>query len=464
VDLLEKDTTMNKIIHSFSIKENGLEQIFSSKELVNESDLKSSPEDKAKLLMHMKSFVTPSFFAKTGYFSAFELKRTISNLHMIIVRLFISIVLVIVLWLVFEATTKPSSSENIVELNGDFAAKLFPKYAVLETDNAELIAMAPSKYVKIGNTDGVVSMGTLLYNSSSATLKVWQGYVGASFMALNDIYPTPAIVSKFEFASFADASGVTMGTSVLGSLIVSQLYFDLLLFIVDEIVESKEKIKFLLLATGVPLLSYWIVTILRLTILVSPFIVLAVTAIKTGFGFSTAFITLYFVQIIFLGPLIGSAFLRDGAKGIVQLLRYGNILIIFVLMLLMAIPQVMESIDKQAIVTFFAIFGPWAPISIIFSNFYNKPLPSDTTLKYIAAAWIVFFALLFVLVELNFKFIKKIKVPFAVGKEFATLKGISKSFGWLHPKKAVINLNLDVKKNEILALLGPNGCGKTSTL
>jgi ABC-type Fe3+/spermidine/putrescine transport system ATPase subunit len=42
-----------------------------------------------------------------------------------------------------------------------------------------------------------------------------------------------------------------------------------------------------------------------------------------------------------------------------------------------------------------------------------------------------------------------------------TINAISKSFG---AKKIVDNLTLDVKDNEILCLLGPNGCGKTTLL
>lgn len=455
---------MQQIIHSFSIKENGLEQIFSSKELVNENDLKSSPEERTKLLQHLKSFSTPSLLAKTKFYFDFELKRTISNLSMIAVRLFISIILIVILWLVFQGTTQSSSSRNVVEFNADFVNRLVPESAVLETDNVDLIAKAPNRYVKPENIAGLISMGTIFHNSTYSNLKVWQGFIGANFMVLNDLFPTPTVISKFEFVSSSDATGVTIGISILVSLLISQLYFDLLLFIVDEISESKEKIKFLLLATGVPLLSYWLITILRIIVLMSPFIVLAVTAIKSGFGFSVTFVSLYMTQIIFLGPLIGSAFPKDGARGMVQLLRYGNVLLLFVLMLLISIPQVMENIDKQAIVTFFAVFGPWSPLSIIFSSFYGKPLPEDATLIYIAAAWIVFFGLLLVAVELDFKFIRKVKVSFAVGKEFATLKGLSKTFGWLNPKKAVVNLSLDIKRNELLALLGPNGCGKTSTL
>ena len=38
---------------------------------------------------------------------------------------------------------------------------------------------------------------------------------------------------------------------------------------------------------------------------------------------------------------------------------------------------------------------------------------------------------------------------------------VSKSFG---KKKVLENLNFEVKKHEIVALLGPNGCGKTTLL
>jgi ABC-type Fe3+/spermidine/putrescine transport system ATPase subunit len=42
-----------------------------------------------------------------------------------------------------------------------------------------------------------------------------------------------------------------------------------------------------------------------------------------------------------------------------------------------------------------------------------------------------------------------------------TIEAVNKSFG---AKKIVDNLTLDVKDNEILCLLGPNGCGKTTLL
>ena len=41
------------------------------------------------------------------------------------------------------------------------------------------------------------------------------------------------------------------------------------------------------------------------------------------------------------------------------------------------------------------------------------------------------------------------------------IEGVSKSFG---AKKVIGNLNLEVKANEIVTLLGPNGCGKTTLL
>ena len=41
------------------------------------------------------------------------------------------------------------------------------------------------------------------------------------------------------------------------------------------------------------------------------------------------------------------------------------------------------------------------------------------------------------------------------------VKNLSKNYS---KKEAVKNINFEIKKNEILGLLGPNGCGKTTTI
>ena len=41
------------------------------------------------------------------------------------------------------------------------------------------------------------------------------------------------------------------------------------------------------------------------------------------------------------------------------------------------------------------------------------------------------------------------------------VKNLSKNYS---NKEAVKNINFEIEKNEILGLLGPNGCGKTTTI
>jgi len=48
-----------------------------------------------------------------------------------------------------------------------------------------------------------------------------------------------------------------------------------------------------------------------------------------------------------------------------------------------------------------------------------------------------------------------------ISKPHVSLRHVSKFFGKV---RAVFDLNLQVKKGEILSLLGPSGCGKTTTL
>ncbi len=47
------------------------------------------------------------------------------------------------------------------------------------------------------------------------------------------------------------------------------------------------------------------------------------------------------------------------------------------------------------------------------------------------------------------------------GEVMVRLSGVSRSYG---PVRAVMDLDLEVRRGEILALLGPSGCGKTTTL
>lgn len=48
-----------------------------------------------------------------------------------------------------------------------------------------------------------------------------------------------------------------------------------------------------------------------------------------------------------------------------------------------------------------------------------------------------------------------------VGDPYLCLEGMNKKYGLV---EVISNLNLEVRKGELIALLGPSGCGKTTTL
>ncbi|KAJ3367902.1 hypothetical protein HDU91_001003 [Kappamyces sp. JEL0680] len=269
----ESSDSMKAACANYSIKENGLEAIFSSKELVDEDKLKSSPEEKEKLLHHMSSFVEPSFYEKTRYYFDFEMKRTAACILEIQFRMFVSIICLIILWVVIQSSFQSTTTVSSIAVP-EMIARLVPPGVVLETNSDSLVA-ADSRFAKVGNIGSSLSMGTLLANGNAYSLNVSQGYPGASWLAVTNLVPSSGIQTTFEYIQVAKASGVSTSTGVVAALLLSQLYFDVFVALMDEILESKEKIKFLLLASGVPLSSYWIVTLARTYLLALPYIVLA---------------------------------------------------------------------------------------------------------------------------------------------------------------------------------------------
>ena len=461
VNDFEKDPISAKF-KSFSIKENGLEQIFSSKDLVKESDLKSTPEERDLLLKHIQSFKDPSFVTKTAKFMSFEMKRTLVNLPIIIGRMTIAILLVVVLWLVTFSANASINTVDSVKIDENFINNLVPKGLVLET-NSTILDSSSDQLVPFDKLGNGISMGRISQiNSSGYRLVIGDGYIGGTFLAVQSILPTSNIETTFEFIQTGKGSGIQNGAGlIIVAIIISQIFSDLLLLLSDEILESREKIKFLLLASGVPLSSYWIVTLTRNFILTLPFIIAVAVVIPPDFILSPFYVVIYLLSVVFFSAAIGTSFEPSVARTIIQCIRYLGFISLITVKLVVVLARLSFTVFDvtQAIYVYFAPFGPFAAIG---ETFFPAPGTTATTLLIIALVYLVLYICMLCYAELNHRLVKVINPNPASG--YVSFTNLSKSFGWRTKKVAVKNLNFDVQKNELFALLGPNGCGKTTTL
>jgi hypothetical protein len=297
------------------------------------------------------------------------------------------------------------------------------------------------------------------------------GFIGGPFLVIQTLVPQKAISADFELISFQAQREV--GTSkppiVIIAIILTQIYFDLLVYLVDEILESRAKIKFLLLASGVKITSYWAVQLFKNALFVLPFISAICYILASAPELATItveFVIIYFLQIIIFSAFLGTAFSEGTAKGLTLALRYLNLLLLLVLLTL-AKPLKFTKENYELFNSFFIFIPCWSPMSAILTEQDMKEAITldDNTLRGSNIGFIVLLIILFLMAE--FRHLALPKIQSTVNDAFISFSNLSKSFGskflndWLgvryNPipyKKAVNGLSLAVKKNELFALLG----------
>ncbi|KAJ3272842.1 hypothetical protein HDV01_005165 [Terramyces sp. JEL0728] len=452
----ERDGEIQRAIRSYSIQENGLEQIFTNKELVDEKDITLTAHEQQTLLNHMSSFVEPSFAAKTGFYLNFEMKRLVSSFVENFFRMSISLILVILLWVFIKGFGASYTLTEKVSFDKDIYTRLLPNGFVLETNINGLISNNPSRFVPVNSTGSSVSMGTLLSNATGTFLTVFGDYDGAPFLAMSNLFQNSLITSSFEY--YANVTGNTFSYESVVIIILQLLYADFLVNLTDDIAESKEKIKFLLLSAGVPLGSYWIVIFIRSLLIVAPFLILTVVVLPSSYHISGLAAFAYLLQPVFFAALIGSFFAKNSVSGITQSIRLFGLLVFLIFILVGSIenwgPNQYKYLHYLNVV-----LSPYLPLSVTSADMADIEVLSDTQMLANAVFWSILYFVVFLGVELRHLFIRNI-APFS--KSFVSFNSITKKFG--RKKIAVNDLNLQIEKNEMFAFLGPNGCGKTTSL
>ncbi|KAJ3273806.1 hypothetical protein HDV01_003933 [Terramyces sp. JEL0728] len=459
LDQFESDPAVKKMMKSFSIRENGLEQIFTNKELVDEKDITISPQEQKDLLDQMASFVEPTVVEKTIFYLNFELKRLYSSLVEVVFRMTFSILLIIALWVVIKVVAVDSTTVTKIPIAGDFLQRLLPSQFVLETSVNSLISSYPDRFVPINQTGSSISIGNIIMNQTDYLLTIYGGYAGAPFLALQSLFPS-TISTNLEYISI-NAETVTNTLPVLIVHVLMQLlYADLIMNLSEDVADSREKIKFLLLSAGVPLGSYWLVNIFRNLLISAPFIILSVSIIPSVYNFNAGVAFIYLLAPSIAAAVLGTLFPKTMVRGIGQAIRLVGILIFIVASVVGGIKQ--WNCDSYNIfINILFYLGPYVPLSVAMTPSSCSP-PSTDAMYANVVVWLIAYFLIFVCLELKHILIKKIPQS---DNAFISFNGVTKIFGFFRNKKvSVNNLNLKIEKNEMFAFLGPNGCGKTTTL
>ncbi|KAJ2996013.1 hypothetical protein HDV02_000242 [Globomyces sp. JEL0801] len=447
---------------SFSVKENGLEAIFSSQELVDEKELNLSNADQERLLNYLSKFSKISLFMKTKFYFKFELKKTLANVLEIYLNLFIAIVAVTILWILFHPFSPPAVTTETINMNSAILEKLVPNDAVMETDIVELLSN--SRFVPFGTTGSRLNLGNITVSEDRYLISTHQSMPGGVFLAAQALVKSDKLQSSLEYLNVNLPNYQRPVDTIFIGIIVLQIYSDILQSLSDLVFESKQKIKYLLLTSGVPLISYWIVTLSRNFLLVIPIIAIATAAVPTSYPIPPNYIFVYLLQTIFFSALLGSILTKPMLKLSIFVVRFIGILVLILVVIVGPLSKWTEK-EYKTVSLIMIWFSPWSPISAVLLELGRiTKLSENSMLLESALIYLCLFFLLFAICEMNHLLIKRVD---NVSGSFISISNVVKRFGWkllrTH-KVAVSNLNLEINKNEFVALLGPNGCGKTTTL
>ncbi|KAJ3308746.1 hypothetical protein HDV04_000842, partial [Boothiomyces sp. JEL0838] len=453
----ELDRDLNNAITSFSVQENGLEEIFTNKELVDESDITITKEQQKLLLDDMDSFVEPSIWSKTMFFFKFEFKRFTASIVPVILRMSLTLIMTIALYVIFKVFVVNTTTFDKLTFS-TLMDRLVPNGFVLETDISDLIAKSPSSFVPLNTIDSI-TIGRLVKNGSDFVTTVFGGYAGASLLSLNAIFPDKSVSSALEYVSITHGDPKAAWVVIVFHIIVYSIFSDLVVTLSDDICDSRERIKFLLLSTGVPLQSYWFVTLVRSLLISLPFNILVSAITPSVYNFSPAAVFFYLLQPIFFSAILGSLLPRTMVRGVSTGIRMFGFLIYIVVIIVGAIKQ-WDGDQYGIFITLFLYLPTTAPFAVFMAvtTVGESSVPSTASFLAVIIAYLVLYAIIFLAIELWHLVIKRIP---PITDSFVSFNSVTKRF---KKKVAVNNLNLQIEKNEMFAMLGPNGCGKTTSL
>ncbi|KAJ3308135.1 hypothetical protein HDV04_001729 [Boothiomyces sp. JEL0838] len=452
----ENDGQIAKHMASYSLQENGLDEIFMNKDLVDKQDVTMSREEQRAILEDMNSFVEPNLVSKTFYYFKFELNRFLASFIDIFFRMLFPFATVVGILVFFKSFGASGTTIETLPFS-TIMARLLPDGFKLETNIKDLVSQNPQRFVPVNKTGIYHPIGALLQDKNRTITTIYGGYPGASLLSLNGLFPNSLDSTYFEFVSITASNLYSPQTLFIVYLIITNLYNDILAYLTEEICESKEKIKMLILSAGVSLESYWAVNLFR-SFTVTVFLNLLVTvSIPPAYLCSPASTFVYLLQPILLSAVLGTSFSKRFNRSLMITIKFIGITAIIILPGLGQMLSWNQS-TYQLIVNILLYIPPTTPLAIVLGSIFNIALPSSSTFFNIVTGYLVLFAGLLVSIELQHTRIKRIP---HVNESFVSFDNAYKKYG---TKVAVDGLELQIEKNEMLAILGPNGCGKTTSL